>query len=39
MSNNNIFLKNLKKFKNKKALILENGQSITYNQLDNETLF
>lgn len=32
----NIFLKDLKKFKNKKALILENGQAITYNQLNSE---
>ena len=31
---NNIFFKNLKKFKNRKALISENGESVTYNQLD-----
>jgi len=37
MSNNNIFLENLKKFNNKKALILESGQIITYNQLVKET--
>ena len=36
MSSNNIFLNNLKKFKNKKALILENGQAISYSQLDKE---
>lgn len=37
MSNNNIFFENLKKFNNKKALILESGQIITYNQLVKET--
>ena len=36
MTYNNIFFENLKKFKNKKALILESGQTITYNQLDKE---
>ena len=36
MSHNDIYLKDLKKFKNKKALILENGQTITYSQLDKE---
>ncbi len=36
MSYNNIFLKNLKKFKNRKALVLESGEILTYNQLDRE---
>ena len=33
---NNIFLKKLNKFKNRKAIILENGETFTYNQLDRE---
>ena len=36
MSYNNIFLKNLKRFKNRKALVLESGEILTYNQLDRE---
>ena len=36
MSFNNIYLKNLKKFKERKALVLESGEILTYNQLDRE---
>ncbi len=36
MTCNKIFFENIKKFKNKKALILESGHTVTYNKLDKE---
>ena len=37
IKNKNIFFYNLKKFRKKKALILENGENFSYNDLDKQS--